>query len=242
IPNRSVNGWKSRSQCRRSNARAACAPWYAACPRTTSAGGRAPSSISWSAPAPISTAPPSRSESPVPAAVPSPFHFWTRLTLTKLTGRGARDLAELVEILRQVPPSVVFHHTHHFLVQHQHLSPEPPNDFAFWVKNVLQEDELGEQLAAIDTIQFPSLKELRTRICGVIDQYLEQRRALRTAPAGEEFYFQDAISFVLPTRHQATTLAEFARAIETVGDGTIAYHLFEARLRVGSDDNDFSRW
>ena len=39
-------------------------------------------------------------------------------------------------------------------MQHQYLSPEPPNDFAYWVSNVLQEDRLGEQLAAIDLIQF----------------------------------------------------------------------------------------
>src|SRR5439155_3974 len=51
-----------------------------------------------------------------------PFQFWTRLTLTKLTGRRAVDLAELVEHLRAVPLSVVFHHTHPFLVQHQYLS------------------------------------------------------------------------------------------------------------------------
>jgi hypothetical protein len=52
------------------------------------------------------------------------------------------------------PPSVVFQHTHHFLVQHQELSPEPPNDFAYWVATVLQEDELGERLAAVDTVRF----------------------------------------------------------------------------------------
>jgi len=67
------------------------------------------------------------------AVARSPFRFWTRLTLTKLTGKRAADAAELAEQLRAAPPSVVFHHTHHFLVQHQHLSPEPPNDFAFWV-------------------------------------------------------------------------------------------------------------
>jgi hypothetical protein len=172
----------------------------------------------------------------------SPFRFWTRLTLTKLTGRRAHDLAELCEHLRTMPPSVVFHHTHHFLVQHQHLSPEPPNDFAFWVTNVLQEDQLGERLAAIDTVQFPSLRELRDRIVTVIDEYLESRHELRTAPAGEEFHFMDAVSFTLPTRYQARTLAEFAQALRRVGTATIAYHLFEARLRVGADDNDFSRW
>lgn len=178
----------------------------------------------------------------MPTVARDPFRFWTRLTLTKLTGRRAADLAELVEHLRTMPPSVVFHHTHHFLVQHQHLSPEPPNDFAFWVSNVLQEEQLGERLAAIDTIQFGSLHELRDRIVGVIDQYLEHRKELRTAPVGEEFHFMDAASFTLPTQHHARTLEEFADALRHVGSATIAYHLFEARLRVGGDDNDFSRW
>jgi hypothetical protein len=176
------------------------------------------------------------------AMATSPFRFWTRLTLTRLTGRRAADLAELTEHLRTVPASVIFHHTHHFLVQHQHLSPEPPNDLAFWVTNVLQEDQLGERLAAIDTVQFPSLEDLRDRVVGVIDGYLETRRELRTAPPGEEFHFMDAISFILPTGHQARTLAEFGQQIRQVTHGAISYHLFEARLRVGSDDNDFSRW
>jgi hypothetical protein len=147
-----------------------------------------------------------------------------------------------VEHLRVVPLSVVFHHTHHFLVQHQHLSPEPPNDFAFWVTNVLQEEELGERLAAIDTIQFEHLRELRDRVLTVIEDYLEQRRGLRTAPAGEEFHFMDAVSFVLPTTHRATDLTEFAEALRHVGDASIAYHLFESRLRVGAEENDFSSW
>ena len=171
-----------------------------------------------------------------------PFHFWTRLTLTRLTGRRAVDLAELVEHLRVVPLSVVFQHTHHFLVQHQYLSPEPPNDFAFWVTNVLQEDELGERLAAIDTVRFGHLRELRDRIVGVIEGYLEPRQALRTAPAGEEFHFMDAVSFVLPTRHRAAGLAAFAEALAMVGGASIAYHLFESRLRNGGQENDFSRW
>lgn len=172
----------------------------------------------------------------------TPFQFWTRLTLTRLTGRRATDLAELVEHLRAVPLSVVFHHTHHFLVQHQHLSPEPPNDFAFWVTNVLQEEQLGERLAAIDTIQFEHLRELRERVLTVIEDYLEQRRALRTAPQGEEFHFMDAVSFVLPTTHRAADLTGFAEALEQVGDASIAYHLFESRLRVGAEENDFSSW
>jgi len=177
-----------------------------------------------------------------PPVARDPFRFYTRLTLTRLTGRRAADLAEMVEHLRHASGSVIFHHTHHFLVQHQHLSPEPPNDFAFWVRNVLQEDQLGERLAAIDTVQIPSLGELRERTIAVIEDYLATRRELRTAPPGEEFHFMDAISFTLPTHHEASTLAEFAAGLREVGYATIAYHLFEARLRVGAEDNDFSRW
>jgi hypothetical protein len=177
-----------------------------------------------------------------PTVARDPFRFYTRLTLTRLTGRRAADLAEMLEHLRNAPGSVIFHHTHHFLVQHQHLSPEPPNDFAFWVTNVLQEDRLGERLAAIDTVQFPSLRELREHIIAVIEEYLAMRRELRTAPPGEEFHFMEAVSFTVPTRHQARTLAEFATELREVGYATIAYHLFEARLRVSRNDNDFSRW
>src|SRR5207247_9884787 len=163
-----------------------------------------------------------------------PFHFWTRLTLTKLTGRRAVDLAELVEHLRAVPLSVVFHHTHHFLVQHQYLSPEPPNDFAFWVTNVLQEEELGERLAAIDTVRFDHLRELRDRILPVIEGYLEPRQALRTAPAREESHSMDAVSFVLPTRHRTAHQAAFAETLTMVGGTSIAYHLFESQMRRAS--------
>ncbi len=178
----------------------------------------------------------------MPRVAKAPFEFWTRLTLTKLTGRQAADLAGLLEHLRAVPLSVVFHHTHHFLVQHQHLNPEPPNDFAYWVTNVLQESRLGERLAAIDTVQFTHLRDLRARLVEVMESHLEQSHELRTAPAGEEFHFMDAVSFTLSTRRRAHTLAEFAEGLRGIGVGSIGFHLFEARLRVESDDNDFSRW
>src|SRR6202158_2169608 len=99
---------------------------------------------------------------------PQPFRFLTSLNLTLLTNRRARDLAELLEHVRAVPGSVIYYHTHHFLVQHQYLSPEPPNDFAYWVTNILQEDRLGEQLAAIDVIQVPSIPTGSERIIEVI--------------------------------------------------------------------------
>lgn len=172
----------------------------------------------------------------------APFHFSSSVSLTLVTNRRAADLAELVQHLREVSGSVIYHHTHHFLVQHQYLSPEPPNDFAHWVTNVLQEDRLGEQLAAIDMIQFRSLNRLRDRIVAMIEAFLEQRRELRTAPPGEEFYFRESVSFIVPTGMVATDLQEFAECMERVAFGSLAFHFFDARLRLERGENDFSEW
>ncbi len=71
----------------------------------------------------------------------NPFLFSTRINLIELTGLKARNLQELLEVLKSAPSSIIYHHTHHFLKQHQALSPEPPNDFSYWVTTVLKEDE-----------------------------------------------------------------------------------------------------
>ncbi|MEW6680837.1 MAG: DUF5752 family protein, partial [bacterium] len=55
-----------------------------------------------------------------------PFRFYTRLHLSELTGLKASTLSQLVELIKQVPGSCIYHHTHRFLQQHQYLSPLPP--------------------------------------------------------------------------------------------------------------------
>jgi hypothetical protein len=113
-----------------------------------------------------------------------PFRFMSSLNLTLLTGRRARDLPELLEHIRTVSGSVIYYHTHHFLMQHQWLSPEPPNDFAYWVTHALHEDRLGAQLTAIDLIQFRTIRALRERIVEVVESYLNGCKQLLTAPEG----------------------------------------------------------
>ena len=170
-----------------------------------------------------------------------PFRFVTHLTLTELTGRRARDLLDLLRHLKIVPLSVLYYHTHHFLEQHHTLSPTPPNDFAFWVTNVLQETSVGERLAAIDTIQFSSLASLRDTIVSTIESYLMTAKSLRPAPEGSDFFFMNSRSFLLPTPYEAHTLEEFAQALQKVSIHSIYYHVFEARLRL-ERGNDFAEW
>lgn len=171
----------------------------------------------------------------------SSFRFVTHLTLTELTGRKAHDLPELLQHLQEVPLSVIYYHTHHFLEQHHFLSPEPPNDFAFWVANVLKEERLGERLAAIDTIQFTSLSSLRDTLISTISAHVKTMKHHRTAPEGSDFYLMNSRSFVLPTPYEVHNLDEFAQALRKVSIHSLYHHIFEARLRL-QRGNDFALW
>jgi hypothetical protein len=173
-----------------------------------------------------------------------PFRFHTRLNLTELTGLRASVLSQLLELIRKVPGSCIYHHTHRFLAQHQYLSPEPPNDFAYWVGQVLGEDELAERLASIDTVQFSTIRRLREQFVETIETYLEEKPAakLRFAGAGEEFHFIKSVSFIIPTAHVANNLEEFADILEKITVDSIYFHVFEARLRLERPTNDFSNW
>ncbi len=173
-----------------------------------------------------------------------PFQFQTRLNLSELTGLRAATLVHLAGLLKEVPGACIYHHTHRFLQQHQYISPEPPNDFAYWVTEVLGEDELGEKLASIDTIQYGTIRQLREKIVATIEEYLSEHKTahLRFSQSGEEFHFMKSISFVLPTRYKVYDLKEFEEALRKVTIDSIYFHVFEARLRLERINNDFSNW
>ena len=173
-----------------------------------------------------------------------PFQFYTRLSIPELTGLKAYNLEQLLEHLKEVPGSCIFHHTHHFLQQHLYLSPEPPNDFAYWVSNNLGDDRLAEALASIDVVRLESIRAVREKIAATIENYLKinlQARQ-RFASEGEAFHFVKSVSFVFPTAHIAGDLAEFAAKLKSITIDSIYFHMFESRLRLEQGDNDFSRW
>lgn len=173
-----------------------------------------------------------------------PFRFYTRLHLSGLTGLKATTLDELLRHIKDVPGSCIYHHTHRFLQQHQYLSPEPPNDFAYWVTNVLGENRLGEYLASIDTVQFSTIRELREKIVATIEKYLQQHPSAKQRFVNDEaaFFFIKSMSFILPTHYVANDLEEFRQILEKITIDSIYFHIFEARLRLEKKTNDFSLW
>ncbi len=173
-----------------------------------------------------------------------PFRFCTRLHLSELTGLRATTLGQLLALIKEVPGSCIYHHTHRFLQQHQYLSPEPPNDFAYWVTDTLGEDELGERLVSIDTIQYSTIRDLREKIASTIENYLNGNplAKMKFARLGEEFHFIKSVSFILPTNYVAYDLSEFAEVLKKITIDSIYFHIFEARLRLEKPTNDFSLW
>ena len=170
------------------------------------------------------------------------FRFNTKLDQTLLLGRKARNLAELLVGIKTVPGSSIYYHTHKFLQQHHFLSPEPPNDFAYWITEVLNEARLGEIMSSVDIVQFHTLREVRERFVEILEGHLKSAEKLSTAPSGQEFHFMGSRTFVLGTPHVAHTLSEFREALKRVSVNSLYYHIFDAKLRLEKDENDFSRW
>lgn len=179
-----------------------------------------------------------------PQTSPEPFHFQTSLVLQEATGLRASRLSVLAKLLRTVPEACLYHHTHYFLLSHHYLTPEPSNDFAYWVTEVLGEEPLGELLSSVDIMEHTSLQSLREKFVGIIEGYLQRipSARLKFASPGEEFYFVKSVHVIMPTPFQASTLAEFADALEKVSVHCLYFHIFAARLRVGRPSNDFALW
>jgi hypothetical protein len=171
------------------------------------------------------------------------FDFHTRLNLPVLLGRKARNIPELLAGIKAAPGASIYYHTHRFLQQHHYLSPEPPNDFAFWVTGSLGLDALGERLASVDTVKFRTITALGKKFVEVLEASSPAENSKPAeCPEGEEFHFLSCRTFILPTRHSARTLGEFADILRTISISSIYFHMFEARMRLERGENDFSNW
>ncbi len=172
------------------------------------------------------------------------FIFYSRLNLSELTGIKAATLSQLLKNIKSVSSACIYHHTHRYLQLHQYICPEPPNDFAYWVDNVMKEEELAEQLASIDIIRFPALNDLRDLIAKTISDYLREhpKAKFKFANPGREFHFIKSISFIFPSSYKAENLKDFIKSLENITIGSIYFHMFEARIRLEKGNNDFSFW
>lgn len=172
------------------------------------------------------------------------FEFYTRLHLIELTGTKAATLPDLLEGLRTVSGASIYHHTFHFVQKHQYLTPEPSNDFAYWISEILGDKRLGEELAGVDIMAHHTIRSIREVFIEKIELALKSRPRLRTlvAPEGGEFIFLKSVSFVFPSRYRAQNLGEFAECLKQISISSIYFHMFESHIRLERPTNDFSDW
>lgn len=173
-----------------------------------------------------------------------PFVFYSRLHLIELTGLKASTVPALLEKLKTVSGSCIYHHTHHFIQRHQYLLPEPPNDFAYWVSEVLGDAQLGEELASVDIMSYPTIRAIREALIKTIEKAVKSRVRLKNlaAPEGNEFSFLKSVSFVFSMQYIAVDLDSFADCLKQISISSVYFHMFEARLRLERATNDFSNW
>ncbi len=176
-------------------------------------------------------------------ANPEPFVFVTESQLVALTGRGAKNVRELLHHMAEVSGASIFYHTHSLYLSHHFEKPKFYNDFANWVSQALQEERLAERLAAVDLLAMTSIRQLRERLITVIREHVEgggDRR--QDCPPGDSFHFCEAKSFIMPTGLAAQDVPDFFAQLEKVSTSCLYFHFFEARLRLDRPTNDFSQW
>lgn len=171
-----------------------------------------------------------------------PFHFYTQSHLVKLLGVKARNPVELLDGIKKVPLSSIYYHTHRFLQQHHYLSPEPPNDFAYWLKNILNLNELGEEFASVDTVSFKNMEDLRKEYIETLEEYISKTKKIVDCTEGYDFHFMSCIAFTFSTKYFAHNLKEFIEITEKISINSLYFHIFEAKMRLERDENDFSLW
>lgn len=169
-----------------------------------------------------------------------PFEFKQCEVLLKATGRKARNLRELRDALATVSDGSIFHHAYQYFLKGHIL--EYTNDFAQWAGESLEERALAEELSNIDPYMCADVTELRETLIGVIDGYIGRSPEPREAMAGDEFYFNETVTLVFPVGLRVKNLAEFLIAVKYVGTGSLYYHFFDARVRLGGGSDDFSQW
>jgi len=169
-----------------------------------------------------------------------PFEFKQSVNIIKATGRSARTLRELSDVIKTVCDESIFHHMFQYFMK-GHVA-QYTNDFAHWVGEDLEQRALSEHLSNIDPYAYGTLKEIRDELVKVIDFYLETFPEPREVIHGEEFFFNETIVLTFPMGVRAKNLAEFLIGIKFVDVDSIYFHFYEARVRLGSGTDDFSMW
>ena len=172
----------------------------------------------------------------------SPFVFKSVATLTRATSFFADSARTLQTAIERAPTSSIYVHLQFALFRRHFTTSEFLNDFAHWTRATLADEPLAELLAAVDPLEFTSLRQARERLVRTIGEYVGRMAFTPSVSFKQRFCFQDAVSFIYPTGVNADGLRSFAAAVRTAPAESIFYHFVVAPLLEEKGDNDFSIW
>ena len=170
-----------------------------------------------------------------------PFKFNQCVSIVKSTGKHAKNLIEMRRAISRIDEESIFHHVHQYFLKGHML--EYTNDFAEWAGESLEQRALAERLSCIDPYTFKTIDAVRKDIIREIDDFLACSPEPHDVVEGNEFYFNQTVSIVFPVGVKTQNLAEFLVAIKHIDPGSIYYHFYDSRVRLGEGVvDDFSRW
>jgi hypothetical protein len=175
------------------------------------------------------------------AKVIEPFEFKQCISIVKSTGQKARNLRELRNIIAKIGGESIFHHVYQYFLKGHML--EYTNDFAQWAGETLEERALAERMSCLDPYTLKSVNSVRHELLREIDDFLRSFPEPHDVVEGNEFYFNETVNLVFPVGVKTRNLAEFLVAIEHIDAGSIYYHFYDSRVRLGEGVmDDFSMW
>jgi hypothetical protein len=172
----------------------------------------------------------------------APFVFKSAATLVRSTGFFADSARTLQTAIERAPSSSIYYHLQFALFRRHFTTSEFLNDFARWTRTTLADEPLAELLAAVDPLDFTSIRQARARLVQTIGEYVGRMELTPSVSFKQRFCFQEAQSFIYATGPTADSLASFATAARRAPPESIFYHFVVAPLLEKKRDNDFSIW
>lgn len=169
------------------------------------------------------------------------FKFYSEYNLPVLLGKKATNIYELMDGIKSIPPASIYYHTHKFLKQHHYLVPEPPNDFAYWIRNVLIQPKLGEMIASINIAEYNNLEDLRNKMIEIFENHDRNGYGIN-CQEGFEFQFMSCKTFWFKNKYEAANLKELTDILHKIDISTFYVNIFGTKLRQGKFKNDFAEW
>ena len=158
------------------------------------------------------------------------------------TGKRARNLLQLRDLLQTVDPASIYYHFWGGLLRPRFDDPEYDNDFAIWVAHNLHDKILAERLAIIDPTDFETIEDLRNEVVEIIEERLDTIDYPLWSRKDQQFEFIRSKIIIFDTRQKVVQPDDFTGIVAQMSVGSIFYHFIDARRRSPEGIDDFQNW